>query len=111
MQYPNQNVHVGMKDIRFVGRSLELLRGFSAVAKREAGYQLDRVRAYRLETNALDRIRRPRDPNHARGEVSGDLRGEVCGCRLRLACLPEENSENEETRYQCSEAGAEAVSE
>ena len=32
-----------MKDIRFFGRSLEALRSFPAVAKREAGYQLDRV--------------------------------------------------------------------
>ena len=32
-----------MKDIRFCGRSLEALRGFPAVAKREAGYQLDRI--------------------------------------------------------------------
>jgi phage-related protein len=32
-----------MKDIRFCGRSLEVLRGFPADAKREAGYQLDRV--------------------------------------------------------------------
>ncbi len=32
-----------MKDIRFCGRSLEVLRGFPTVAKREAGYQLDRV--------------------------------------------------------------------
>lgn len=32
-----------MKDIRFCGRSLEVLRGFAADAKREAGYQLDRV--------------------------------------------------------------------
>jgi len=32
-----------MKDIRFCGHSLEALRGFPAVAKREAGYQLDRV--------------------------------------------------------------------
>jgi phage-related protein len=32
-----------MKDIRFFGRSLEALRGFPAGAKREAGYQLDRI--------------------------------------------------------------------
>jgi phage-related protein len=32
-----------MKDIRFCGRSLEALRSFPVVAKREAGYQLDRV--------------------------------------------------------------------
>ncbi len=32
-----------MKDIRFCGRSLETLRGFPADARREAGYQLDRV--------------------------------------------------------------------
>lgn len=32
-----------MKGIRFLGSSLELLRNFPAVAKREAGYQLDRV--------------------------------------------------------------------
>jgi phage-related protein len=32
-----------MKDIRFRGRSLEVLRDFPAIAKREAGYQLDRV--------------------------------------------------------------------
>ena len=32
-----------MKDIRFCGRSLEALRSFPAVTKREAGYQLDRV--------------------------------------------------------------------
>ena len=32
-----------MKDIRFCGRSLEVLRGFPADAKREAGFQLDRV--------------------------------------------------------------------
>ena len=32
-----------MKDIRFCGRSLDVLRGFPAEAKREAGYQLDRV--------------------------------------------------------------------
>lgn len=32
-----------MKDIRFCGDSLEALRAFPAVAKREAGYQLDRV--------------------------------------------------------------------
>jgi phage-related protein len=32
-----------MKDIQFCGRSLEILRGFPAVAKREAGYQLDRT--------------------------------------------------------------------
>ena len=32
-----------MKDIRFCGRSLEVLRSFPAVAKREAGYQLDPV--------------------------------------------------------------------
>lgn len=32
-----------MKDIEFVGRSLEAIRDFSVDAKREAGYQLDRV--------------------------------------------------------------------
>lgn len=32
-----------MKDIRFFGRSLDALRGFPSDAKREAGYQLDRV--------------------------------------------------------------------
>ena len=32
-----------MKGIQFLGRSLEVLRGFPAVAKREAGYQLDRI--------------------------------------------------------------------
>jgi phage-related protein len=32
-----------MKAIRFVGRSLDALRRFPADAKREAGYQLDRV--------------------------------------------------------------------
>ena len=32
-----------MKDIRFVGRSLDALRGFPSDVKREAGYQLDRV--------------------------------------------------------------------
>jgi phage-related protein len=32
-----------VKDIRFCGRSLEALRSFQATAKREAGYQLDRV--------------------------------------------------------------------
>jgi phage-related protein len=32
-----------MKGIRFCGRSLEVLCAFPAVAKREAGYQLDRV--------------------------------------------------------------------
>ena len=32
-----------MKEIEFVGRSLEVVRGFSVDAKREAGYQLDRV--------------------------------------------------------------------
>jgi phage-related protein len=33
-----------MKDIAFCGRSLEVRRSFPAAAKREAGYQLDRVR-------------------------------------------------------------------
>ena len=32
-----------MKDIQFCGRSLNALRGFPAGAKRDAGYQLDRV--------------------------------------------------------------------
>jgi phage-related protein len=32
-----------VKDIQFCGRSLGVLRGFPAVVKREAGYQLDRV--------------------------------------------------------------------
>jgi len=32
-----------MKDIRFCGRSLDLLRSFPAEAKRDAGHQLDRV--------------------------------------------------------------------
>ena len=32
-----------MKDIEFVGRSLEEIRDFPVDAKREAGYQLDRV--------------------------------------------------------------------
>jgi len=32
-----------MKEIEFIGRSLEAIRGFSVDAKREAGYQLDRV--------------------------------------------------------------------
>jgi phage-related protein len=32
-----------MKEIEFVGRSLEAIRAFSIAAKREAGYQLDRV--------------------------------------------------------------------
>ena len=32
-----------MKDIQFCGRSLEVIRGFPMVAKRETGYQLDRV--------------------------------------------------------------------
>jgi phage-related protein len=32
-----------MKDIRFCDRSLEALGSFPAVAKREAGYQLDRL--------------------------------------------------------------------
>lgn len=32
-----------MKPIEFLGRSLESIRSFPATAKREAGYQLDRV--------------------------------------------------------------------
>ena len=32
-----------MKEIRFCGHSLDVLRGFPSDAKREAGYQLDRV--------------------------------------------------------------------
>ena len=32
-----------MKDIQFIGRSLESIRDFPDVPKREAGYQLDRV--------------------------------------------------------------------
>jgi phage-related protein len=32
-----------VKDVRFCGRSLDLLRGFPKEAKRDAGYQLDRV--------------------------------------------------------------------
>ncbi len=32
-----------MKEIRFCGHSLNTLRSFPLVAKREAGYQLDRV--------------------------------------------------------------------
>ncbi len=32
-----------MKEIRFCGRSLDVLRGFPSDVKREAGYQLDRV--------------------------------------------------------------------
>ena len=32
-----------MKHIRFCGRSLEAIRSFPAAAKRETGYQLDRV--------------------------------------------------------------------
>ena len=32
-----------MKEIEFIGRSLEVIRDFSVDAKREAGYQLDRV--------------------------------------------------------------------
>ncbi len=32
-----------MKDIEFIGRSLEAIRDFPVDAKREAGYQLDRV--------------------------------------------------------------------
>lgn len=32
-----------MKDIQFIGRSLESIRDFPGAAKREAGYQLDRV--------------------------------------------------------------------
>lgn len=32
-----------MKKIEFVGRSLEAIRGFTVDARREAGYQLDRV--------------------------------------------------------------------
>lgn len=32
-----------MKNIEFIGRSLEEIRGFPLEVKREAGYQLDRV--------------------------------------------------------------------
>jgi len=32
-----------MKGIGFIGNSLKVVRGFSALAKREAGHQLDRV--------------------------------------------------------------------
>ena len=32
-----------MKDIQFIGRSLEAIRDFPDAAKREKGYQLDRV--------------------------------------------------------------------
>ena len=32
-----------MKDIQFIGRSLDSIRDFPDAAKREAGYQLDRV--------------------------------------------------------------------
>jgi phage-related protein len=32
-----------MKEIRFCGHSLDVLRSFPVAAKREAGYQLDRV--------------------------------------------------------------------
>lgn len=32
-----------MKTIEFCGRSLEVIRSFSVTAKREAGYQLDRI--------------------------------------------------------------------
>ncbi len=40
-----------MKDIQFCGRSLEALRGFPAMAKREIGYQLDRVQHGRDPTD------------------------------------------------------------
>jgi phage-related protein len=58
-----------MKDVRFCGRYLDVLRDFPADTKREAGYQLDRVQhglgANRLEADAVDRIGCSGDPNHA----------------------------------------------
>lgn len=32
-----------MKEIEFIGQSLEALQGFPSIVRREAGYQLDRV--------------------------------------------------------------------
>ena len=43
--------------------------------------------------------------------VSGNLRGEVCGYRIRPAYVPEENPEDAETGYRLSETGPEAASE
>ncbi len=83
-----------MKDIRFCGRSLEALRGFSAVAKREAGYQLDRVQ-HGLE---------PTDwkPMPSIGPGVREIRIVHEG-QFRVIY--------EEAGHRCSEAGAEAAAE
>lgn len=44
-----------VKPIEFLGDSRRSLREFPDDAKRDAGYQLDRVAARRFEAHALDR--------------------------------------------------------
>jgi phage-related protein len=87
-----------MKPVVFHGSALDDLRLFPTEARREAGYQLDKVQNGQEPSDwkpmpvvgeGVKEIR-IRDRN-----LPGHLFGEADGCRTCFALLPEKNSENQ----------------
>ena len=91
-----------MKPIAFLGGSLDDLRSFPSDARREAGYQLDRVQRgldpddWRSMPSIGAGVREIRVRERA-GAFRGNLCRHVRRCGLRASRVPEENAANGET--------------
>jgi predicted XRE-type DNA-binding protein len=102
---------VESKPVEFRGSALDDLRAFPAAARREAGYQLDRVQQGRepddwKPMNTIGRGVREIRIRDARWSIQSVVCGEVRRRRLCAALFSEKDAENEQSR---SEPGRTAL--
>lgn len=90
---------IGSKSVEFRGGALGNLRAFPKAARREAGYQLDRVQHGREpdDWKPINAIGRGGNSNsRCGGSVQGAVCGEVRRRRLCAALFPEKDAEDEQ---------------
>ena len=89
------------KPVEFRGSALNDLRAFPVSAKRDAGYQIDRIQhgfpPGRLEADEYHRQRRTGNKDSGRGRrFSRGLYREACERHLCIALFSKEDSENKQ---------------
>jgi predicted XRE-type DNA-binding protein len=89
---------VDSKPVEFRGSALDELRAFPQAARREAGYQLDRVQHGREpdDWKPMNTVGRGSD-SRCRGSIQSVVCGEVRRRRLCAALLPKKDAENEQS--------------
>src|SRR3979411_3172646 len=94
---------INSKPVEFRGSALDDLRAFPEAARREAGYQLDRVQHGRepddwKPMNTIGQGVREIRVRDAAGGIQSIVRGEVRRRSLRAALFSEEDTEDEQSR-------------